>query len=1680
MKNRQSVRLVAVLALLMMVLSGRISAETVIGVNFCDEWETPHLAGETADGFSNWTDSIPIGGSGPESGNDLMLLGSNNLVTCNWNSLNTWSAGSESTSDQQLYRVYLDDSGNGATVIIEGLRQWLLSEGLGSYSVRIYHSTDTGDSGFAAVDILSGDDLILQTVQETNHWGTDGGSRAYVDSGPLAADTITLAPRSSSGVRATIAGFKVVGMNETIPVAISPYDTEKYVDLECDLRWDCVAEDLNPNVEYDVYLNTSPDFSGVTAVRVTEPVYVPGTTLAQDALYYWQVVVIQGAETYPGPTWSFQTGGNDWENPTLFRRNKMPRHATLMPCPDRNAALQGTKEASVYYQSLNGQWKFHWVSSPEDRPMDFYLSDYNDTSWGQIPVPSNWEMCGYGTPIYTNITYPHANDPPRIMSTPPSDYTAYLERNPVGSYRREFVIPAEWAGRRVVIHFDGVMSAFYLWVNGQKVGYSQDSMTPAEFDITDYLVGGTNVLAAEVYRWCDGSYLEDQDMWRMSGIYRDVYLFSTADVHLRDFWVTCDLDAQYEDADLSVIAQLRNDGDAVAEVHTVDLTLLDPSGGVVGTDPLLTHPVSLIQAGQELEITMQSAIANPLKWTAETPNLYEVLLTLKDQAGSVIEVQHCKFGFREIELIDGQVNVNGKAVYFKGVNRHEHDPDTGKYVSYESMVQDILLMKQYNINTVRTCHYPDSPQWYDLCDQYGIYVIDEANIECHANTSLSGNPDWKQAFLDRTMNMVERDKNHPCVIFWSLGNEAGNGDNFAATSTWIRNRDTTRIVHYEGARGGENTDIYCPMYTGLGELNSYGQSNPSKPLIMCEYAHAMGNSVGNLKEYWETIETYPALQGGSIWDWVDQGLRQISDSVYIVADHSSGSNNMTVYGEFTAGFTSQALEGYGVVENNPSLDITGTALTIEAWIKPQPTSTHGPIVTKGDRQYALKIADGGAGLEFFIFDDGWITCTASLPAGWNGNWHHVAGTYDGSDLRVYIDGVLENTTSHSGQIQTNGYPVNIGRNSEVTSRRFNGAIDKVRIYSTVLSASELNETGASPSSQAVLWLEFDPADLSESQGGQEYWAYGGDFGDVPNDNNFCCNGLVQPDRKPNPHLYEVKKVYQYIKTAEVDSAAGEFSVLNKYAFTTLDFVTAEWELTENGKVIQSGAIPTLSLAAGQQTTVDLGYTEPVTKPAGAEYFVTVRFKLAEDTSWARAGHLVAWDQFKIPWNVSDEPSPNLATMDTLTLNETVATYDIIGTDFSVVIGKSSGAIESYISEGRELIASAITPNFWRVPTDNDVSAGMATRQGVWRTAGAGRSVSLIAASQPHAANVLVDVNFSIPAGSTTLGISYAVYGNGLVEIDYDLSVDAEQPNLPRIGMQMALPGQYNQVQWLGAGPHETYWDRQASGMVALYRSTTEDWIHEYVRPQENANRTNVRWVSFTNETGLGLLFKTAESFSASAWPYTMSDLDSAAHINELQRDDAVTVNIDYRQMGLGGASCGPGTLDAYLLKPQSYHYQFTLRPIALSAHNPTPSTGQMGVWPDTTLSWLTTADWLGKYEVYLGTDPNNLQMAGLLDNQQTSFNPNGQAELTWAKHYYWRLDEVVYNVTQAGILWDFFSHLPGDMDSDGDVEVDDLAAFSQEWLSSDLQTPANVNRIDRVDMEDLALVSEHWFINKPN
>lgn len=1012
----------------------------------------------------------------------------------------------------------------------------------------------------------------------------------------------------------------------------------------------------------------------------------------------------------------------DWENCAVIGINKEPAHCTLMPYSTIEEALAGDKKDSRYYQCLNGNWKFHWAKDPDSRPVEFYREDYDVSGWEEIPVPSSWQVYGYGTPVYTNVTYPFKKNPPHVMGIPPEDYTNYDARNPVGSYRTAFTVPGDWDGRKVFIVFDGVDSAFYLWVNGQKVGYSEGSRTPGEFDLTDYLRAGENIMAAEVYRYSDGSYLEDQDMWRLSGIFRDVYLYSTPMLHIRDFFALPDLDEQYQDATLSLRVQVRNYMTEPSDSAAVEAVLYDLMGRRIDdTEMSLTHYRQY--PGQDSEFKMTMSVKNPLKWTAETPHLYRLVISLKDDDGRLIETVGCNVGFKKVEIIDGAVYVNGKYIYMKGVNRHEHDPYTGHYVSRESMIQDIVLMKQHNINTVRTCHYPDAPEWYDLCDQYGLYVIDEANIESHGMgygpETPAKHPEFYKAHMDRTISMVERDKNHPCVTFWSLGNEAGWGENFLATHAWIKWRDSSRPTHYH--RGVDVVDLVSPMYPSIGTIVRHARSEDPRPLIMCEYLHAMGNSCGNMKEYWDAIKAHHKLQGGSIWDWVDQGLHKI-----------------------------------------------------------------------------------------------------------------------------------------------------------------------------------------------------DPAT------GKAFWAYGGDFGDKPNDGNFCINGLVQPDRKPNPHLYEVKKVYQNVSVQPLDASKGLYEITNEYVFLNLkDLLTADWEVTTDGVVVQKGEIKDLDIAPGQKNQITIPY-DMTTFKESCEYLVKVNFRLAEKQLWAPENYLLAWDQFLLqpavgPIDIGQEGN--------LELQDNEGTVIIQSETFAAIFDKSTGMLVSYKIGGHELLVSGLKPNFWRAPTDNDVHSGRPVQQGIWKEANKDYRIESFEARQLSDSEAQVRIIMVLNAKESRLTTVYHVDAKGTILVANYLAPGSDLPDLPRFGMQMQIARQYDVMKWYGRGPHESYWDRNTGAAVGIYQEKVTQPEHLYVRMQEYGNKTDVRWMTLTDEQGNGIKVTGMPLLYVSVWPWSLEDIEQADHPYQLPDRDFITVNIDYKQMGLAGDSWKAKIYEPYTLPAKEYRYTFVIEPV---------------------------------------------------------------------------------------------------------------------------------------------------------
>ncbi|NKI26919.1 DUF4981 domain-containing protein [Arenibacter sp. 6A1] len=1036
--------------------------------------------------------------------------------------------------------------------------------------------------------------------------------------------------------------------------------------------------------------------------------------------------------------WTTFSQQNDWENPLVVERNKLAPRATSISYPNESLALKGAISSSPRYKSLNGNWKFNWVPTPDLAPKDFYKQKYNSDTWGEIPVPANWELNGHGMAIYTNVVYPFVPVAPPFV---PAD------DNPTGSYLTSFSVPSDWNDKKVVLHFGGVSSAFYVWVNGEEVGYSQDSRLPAEFDITPYLVEGDNSLAVKVYRWSDGSYLEDQDHWRLSGIHRDVFLEAMPKVHINDFFVLTELDEDYNNATLKIKTTFSNEDDLDLAGYKIKAQLFSANGTPV-LDTLLERNVNDLlkqwspPRGQKNFASLEKEIKNPLKWSAEFPNLYKLVLYLEDAQGNLLETRSVKVGFREIEVVDGELLVNGKPVLLYGVNRHDHDENTGKVVSYETMLKDVLLMKQFNFNAVRTAHYPNNPTWYDLCDEYGIYVMDEANLETHGlGGTLSNDPMWSYAFLKRGIAMVERDKNHPSIISWSLGNESGMGPNHAAMAGWIKDYDPSRLLHYEGAQDLINTgqpnlkpdpayvDILSRMYNDVDYMVELAQQkNDNRPIIWCEYAHAMGNSLGDFVSFWDAIKAEKRLIGGFIWDWTDQGIARTDEN------------------------------------------------------------------------------------------------------------------------------------------------------------------------------------------------------------GKKYWAYGGDFGETIHLGNFCINGVVSPDQTPKPALWESKKVFQPISVQDINLEKGEFVVKNWHHFANLDKYNVNWSMSANGIEIQSGKLASISLEAGDSKTISVPFKKPRIKE-GEAYYLKLSFVLKEDASWAKKGHEVAWEQFEMPWKFIGDTTENFSKMKDVVLEKGQDETTISLNSFRLGFDNANGLLSSIKKNGKEWLKAPLTVNFWRALTDNDEASQVEKRQGFWKNTQERSQLLDFNVQEVNSKFITVTAKTKLHKknskdAAAIVNTTYKVYGNGTINVQCAIVPNEELPELPRFGMQLQLNGEFDNLEWFGRGPHENYQDRKTGAAVGLFKKSVKNDFFDYVMPQESNNYIGVQFFKLVNNKGFGIYVKGDQDLSMSAWPYTMEDIEKAKHINELPTRDLVTLNIDYKQMGVGGDnswSLRARPHEEFRLASQPYTYSYTIK-----------------------------------------------------------------------------------------------------------------------------------------------------------
>ncbi len=1009
-----------------------------------------------------------------------------------------------------------------------------------------------------------------------------------------------------------------------------------------------------------------------------------------------------------------------WLDPEVNEVNTVAPRAAFFAYENEKLACAGEKSGSERYISLEGKWKFNFSKDHDKAPQKFYALQYDDSQWTDFPVPGILELNGYGDPIYTNNHYPWRN---QFHSAPP-----FVEErnNYTGSYRKTLTLPADWKGDRIYLHVGSATSNLTVWVNGKFVGYSEDSKVAAEFDLTKYVTPGKeNLIAMQVMRWCDGSYLEDQDFWRFTGIAREVYLYARPETHVSDMFITPDLVNNYQDGTLDVKVSV-----AKAKGNTVAFTLKDKDGKEVAAQTLKVGKGGNVEAGFEVK--------NPLKWTAETPNLYMLYTTLM-KGEEVVEVIKQRVGFRKVEIKNAQVLVNGQPVLFKGANRHELDPVTGYVVSMERMLEDIRVMKELNINGVRTCHYPNDPRWYELCDIYGLYMVAEANIESHGmgygDKTLAKEPSYAKAHIERNDANMRIYKNHPSIIFWSLGNEAGYGPNFEAAYDLVKAYDPSRPCQYEQAGQNGKTDIYCPMYYGYNGCDRYSQGDNPRPLIQCEYAHAMGNSMGGFKEYWDMIRKYPKYQGGFIWDFVDQGLR---------------------------------------VKNKQ---------------------------------------------------------------------------------------------------------------------------------------------------------------------GKTIYAYGGDFGRYPaSDHNFNCNGIINPDRKPNPHANEVRYYYQDIWATPKNLKTGEVEVYNEYFFRNLDNVELRWTLECEGEELAGGSND-LSIAPQQRKVIKLaGYKLPKIK---GEIVLNLDFVLKSAEPMLNVGYAVAREQFVVTPYTFPTMENVMAAMDgnKVQKDDHVAFVTLTAGETSVTFNRWNGWIDYLDVDGKPMLEEgyAIMPDFWRAPTDNDYGANAQNKFRAWKSPEMKMKSFDLQWGETDGDKCVVAV-YEMPSVEAELTMTYTLTAAGELVVSESMKVNKEakhKPELMRFGMQLVMPGDYNTLTFYGKGPGENYVDRNNGDRLGVYDAKVADQYWGYVRPQESGNKTQVRYWQVKDVNGQGLEFYAFAPMECSTLNYLAEDLDDGphkdahqSHSGDLTPHDFSVVKLAACQRGLACEnSWGAIPLEKYRLLYKDYDFSYVIRPL---------------------------------------------------------------------------------------------------------------------------------------------------------
>lgn len=1302
--------------------------------------------------------------------------------------------------------------------------------------------------------------------------------------------------------------------------------------------------------------------------------------------------------------------GEEWyDQIDTVEVNREDPRSTFIPYADEETARENEASAltrdysrSNYYKLLSGDdWSFKFAVNPAGRLTDpadnLSETGWDTTGWDTIKVPSNWQTIKdengdfkYEKPIYTNQTYPWANYENVVLG---ANVVAPTVKNGVGHYQKTFTLPDGWENRNTFISFQGVESAFYLWVDGQKVGYAEDSYTADDFNITPYLDPNReeHTISVQVYRWSTGSYLENQDFIRLSGIFRDVYLYSKDSLELRDFFATTDIHFVTENgketteatgATLNLEAEVRNLGEAAQAGMKVEAMLYNSDGVAALDAPLVVNFTESLGKNQAVVASGSVEVDNPKLWFADDPNLYMMVLTLKDANGVTREVTARRIGFREVESkvynenSQYQMMINNKRIVLRGVNRHETDYLEGRALSDETIINDLKQMKQYNINAIRTSHYPENTLTYDLADEFGIYMCDEVNVESHSGAFTSGSnrgipsgyPIWNTAVLDRTKNMVERDKNHPSVVIWSLGNEATystytmNDDYcFYLTTQWILERDPSRIRKYErdnrgtpGNREGSMVDIYSVQYPTVSWTESTTKTI-KWPFIWSEYAHAMGNGLGNFDEYWDIVRNNPSAQGGFIWDYKDQSVNtKVINTISYKAIDEKTKTAATVVGSLENGLSGKALRGTLDIPVKSELNANSSALTLEAWVNPTAASgSHNTILSKGDSGYTLKINVQDSALEFFV--DGYPkgTAMAELPDDLtDGTWKHIVGTCENGKLKVYYNGKIltlkngstEQSTSASAPLDSQNIQVGVGYTPGLSGRNFNGLIDSVGIYKCALSAAEIAAAyEAKTLSQAVTTedvvykMTFSDSEIVQESTGYpevEYFGYGGDWGETRTDNDFCANGITYADGTPKPALTQVKKTHQEVSFYDVDVENGKVRIVNEFLNTDLNNYNINWTLKEDDAVLQSGTLENFSLAPLAETEVTLNFNDFTVKE-GSDYILV--FSVTQKTApiWtAEENFEVAFEQFELNYAPEvSRPVIDVTNSEKLDVNDTEDAIEISGENFTASFNKGTGFLSNYTVNGTQIITDGPKPNYYKAPISNDTTSITNSKWAEYKNAADYMTVDpedIIIDVKDKVVNIVVTGTLT-SMNHATQTISYMVYANGDIVIDNTLTPNGTVGTLPRAGMRLKVADGFENLEYYGRGPVETYGDRKTGAKIGVYSSTVAEQAEtKYVKPQNNGNRTDVRWMSLVNENGDGIMISTNDVMEASATNYIEEDMSNKRHWWMVPVQDEAIVTIDAKVRGLGNNSCaGDDTLPPYQVSGNTVINQcFRISPIS--------------------------------------------------------------------------------------------------------------------------------------------------------